>query len=86
MKMTIERWEVSPNKSKKYRVWIRDGGRLYTVDFGARGYQQYRDTTPLKAFSADDHNDFKRRERYYLRHKIDYPPYTPDWLSKRYLW
>lgn len=84
--MKIINWQVSPNKKKKYRVLIKDGERLYTVDFGARGYEQFHDSSPLKAFSDFNHNDPDRRDRYYKRHKIDYPPYTPDWLSKRFLW
>ncbi|KAL7679688.1 hypothetical protein Plhal304r1_c075g0162551 [Plasmopara halstedii] len=56
------------------------------VDFGARGYAQYRDQTPLKAFSHLDHNDEKRRHRYYLRHKVDFSSFSADFLSKRYLW
>ena len=82
----IERWEVSPLKAKKYRVWLRDGDRLFKVDFGAKGYQQYRDQTPLKAYAADDHNDLARRERYYQRHRKDYPMYSADYFSKKYLW
>jgi hypothetical protein len=84
--MRIERWQVSPLKHKKYRVWIRDGDRLFRVDFGDSRYQQFRDRTQLHAFSHLDHNDPKRRERYYKRHKIDYPPFTADYLAKRYLW
>lgn len=82
--MRIEKWEISPLSSKKYRVWILlDHGKLRKVDFGARGYAQYRDQTPLKAFSHLDHNDPERRRRYYLRHNVDYPPYSADYLSKK---
>ncbi|KAJ8528750.1 hypothetical protein ON010_g14578 [Phytophthora cinnamomi] len=78
---SIERWEVSPLSSKKYRVWIRlDTGKLKKVDFGAKGYAHNRDQTPLKAYSHLDHNDPERRKRYYLRHKVDYPPYSADFL------
>ncbi|KAL7694713.1 hypothetical protein Plhal304r1_c001g0003071 [Plasmopara halstedii] len=85
--MRIERWELSPLKSKKYRVWVRlDTGKLRKVDFGARGYAQYRDQTPLKAFSHLDHNDEERRHRYYLRHKVDYPEPSADFYAKKFLW
>jgi hypothetical protein len=80
--MKIERWQLSPLKHKKYRVWIRDDDRLFRVDFGDSRYQQFRDRSPLKAFSNLDHNDPKRRERYYKRHKIDYPPFTADYVAK----
>ncbi|KAL7692928.1 hypothetical protein Plhal304r1_c005g0020381 [Plasmopara halstedii] len=88
MKMIIFwRWELSPLKSKKYRVWVRlDTGKLRKVDFGARGYAQYRDQTPLKAFSHLDHNDEERRHRYYLRHKVDYPEPSADFYAKKFLW
>ncbi|KAL7692017.1 hypothetical protein Plhal304r1_c007g0026741 [Plasmopara halstedii] len=78
---------VKPSKSKKYRVWVRlDTGKLRKVDFGARGYAQYRDQTPLRAFSHLDHNDEERRHRYYLRHKVDYPEPSADFYAKKFLW
>lgn len=61
-----------------------DDGRI--VHFGALGYEQYRDSSPLKLYSSDDHLDTKRRDNYYSRHKKDYPPFSPDYLSKKYLW
>lgn len=82
----IVKFEISPLKSKKYRAWLKDGERVFKVDFGAKGYAQYRDQTPLKAYSSLDHNDLKRRERYYKRHSKDYPMYSADWFSKKYLW
>lgn len=81
--ISIERWMVSPVKTKKYRVILSNGKK---IDFGSSRHQQYRDSTPLKAFQHLDHNDKRRRELYYVRHKIDYPIYTADWLSKKYLW
>lgn len=74
---------ISPTKNKKYRV-ILNTGRI--VDFGDKRHAQYRDSTPLKAYSHLNHNDKERRDRYYARHKIDYPKYSADWLSKTYLW
>jgi uncharacterized radical SAM superfamily Fe-S cluster-containing enzyme len=68
---------------KKYTAILPDGRR---VSFGAVGYQQYRDTTPLKLYSALDHNDEARRARYYMRHPKNYPYPSPDWFSKHYLW
>lgn len=79
----IVKWMISPNSKKKYRVILSDGRK---VDFGAREYSQYKDTTPLKAYSHLDHLDKKRRERYYARHNKDYPKYSADWLSKTFLW
>jgi hypothetical protein len=74
---------ISPVKNKKYRVILSDGKK---IDFGDTRHFHYRDSTPLKAYSHLNHNDKKRRDLYYARHKIDYPIYTPDWLSKKYLW
>jgi hypothetical protein len=81
--MKIAQWQVSPRKDKKYRVILTDGSK---VDFGSRFHQQFKDATPLKAFSHLDHGDKKRRDLYFKRHNKDYPPYSPDWLSKKYLW
>ena len=81
--MRITEWMVSPLRDKKYRVILSNGRH---VDFGDKRYQQYKDSSPLKAYSHLDHGDKKRRERYYQRHSKSYPPYSADWLSKKYLW
>lgn len=78
----------STRRDKKYDALLSDG-RI--VPFGGiqrngEPYAQFKDRTPLKLYSAYDHNDPKRRERYYKRHKVDYPPYSADWLAKRFLW
>ena len=77
------KFEKSKVKGKKYTAILPDGKK---VSFGALGYQQYKDTTPLKLYSNLDHNDKERRDRYYARHPKDYPKYSPDWFSKKYLW
>lgn len=79
----IAQWSVSPVATKKYRVLLNTGKH---VDFGDRRYQQYKDQTPLKAYAHLDHKDTERKKRYYARHNKDYPPYSADWLSKKYLW
>ena len=70
------------------------------IHFGANGYQQYRDSTPLKLYKKYDHGDIKRMRRYYSRHsgtdkrlkaiKIEKQSsgytYTPKILSHLYLW
>lgn len=76
-------WSVSPVYTKKYRVLLSDGRK---VDFGDSRYQHYKDRTPLKAWSHLDHLDENRRERYYMRHHKDYPVWSADWFSKRFLW
>lgn len=77
------KFEKSKAKGKKYTAILPDGKR---VNFGAEGYAQYKDRTPLKLYSHLDHNDSERRKRYYDRHNKDYPKYSPDWFSKKYLW
>ena len=72
---------------KKYKVQIFEKGKkLKTVQFGAKGYSQYRDSTPLKLYYKLDHNDTKRKANYFKRHKINYPKYSSDYFSKKYLW
>ena len=60
--------------------------KIKTIQFGSKKYQQFKDTTPLKLYSNLDHNDNKRKKNYFSRHKINYPKYSPDWFSKKYLW
>jgi hypothetical protein len=70
---------------------VFDDGRI--VSFGGikrngEPYQQYRYSTPWKAYKSYDHNDKKRRERFYKRHGPidDDNKYTPKWFSMEYLW
>jgi len=72
---------------KKYKavVYLR-GKKVKTVSFGDKRYAQYKDKTPLKLYSKKNHLDKKRRARYYARHKKNYPRYSADWFSKKYLW
>lgn len=88
--MTTFNFRLSKRKDKKYDAVFADGR---VVSFGGlRGdgkpYAQYKDRTPLKAYSAYDHNDKKRRNAYYARHGIinNDKPYTADWFSKTFLW
>ena len=81
--MYIKQWMPSPLKNKKYRVILSNDKH---VDFGSKMYQQYRDSSPLRLYSSMDHRDKTRRAHYYSRHNIDYPEFSADWLSKRFLW
>lgn len=74
-------------KTKKYKVvMFNNDKKIKTIQFGSKKYQQFKDTTPLKLYSNLDHNDNKRKKNYFSRHKINYPKYSPDWFSKKYLW
>ena len=79
-KIIIEKSKV---KNKKYAAILPNGKR---VNFGDKRYQQYEDKTNLKLYSNLDHHDKQRKKRYYERHDKYYPKYSPDWLSKTYLW
>lgn len=73
--------------NKKYKVEIYEKGiKIKTVQFGAKGYNQYKDKTPLKLYSKLDTLDKERKRLYYIRHKKTYPKYSADWFSKKYLW
>ena len=76
-------FEKSKVKNKKYAAILPNGKR---VNFGDKRYQQYEDRTPLKLYSKLDHHDKERRKRYYERHNKDYPKYSADYLSRKYLW
>jgi len=72
---------------KKYKAQVYLRGKLVkTTQFGDKRYAQFRDKTPLKLYSKKNHLDKKRKARYYARHKKNYPRYSADWFSKKYLW
>ena len=71
---------------KKYKVVLTENGRKRTVQFGDRRYGQFKDKTPLKLYSKKDTLDSKRKTAYYKRHPKNYPKYSADWFSKKYLW
>lgn len=88
--MAAFKFQVSQRKGKKYDAVFADGR---VVSFGGlRGdgkpYAQYKDRTSLKAYTAYDHLDKKRRSAYYARHGLinNDKPYTADWFSKTFLW
>lgn len=74
---------ISKRKNKKYDVYKND---KYLVSFGDKNYQQFRDKTPLKAYSYLDHNDKLRKKRYYQRHGKDAIFESAKWFSHKYLW
>lgn len=77
------KFTISRRKGKKYDVFKND---KYLVSFGAKDYQQYKDKTPLKAYSYLDHNDKERRKRYYSRHGKEAKFESAKWFSHKYLW
>jgi hypothetical protein len=74
---------VSKRKNKKYDVY-KNG--KYLVSFGSKGNQQFKDKTPLKAYSHLDHLDKDRKERYYKRFGKEAVFESAKWFSHRFLW
>jgi len=66
----IVKIEKSNAKGKKYKATVKDSstGKTRTIQFGATGYGQFKDTTPVKAYSGNNHGDPKRRKAYFSRH------------------
>jgi len=58
----------STAKGKKYTAIVTDGSKQRKIHFGATGYEQFRDSTPVRAFSGSNHGDTKRRDAYFSRH------------------
>ena len=57
--------------NKKYKVVINfKDGRRKTVQFGAKGYEHFKDSTPLKLYSNKNHGDSQRRKSYRARHAL----------------
>ena len=53
------------NKAKKYTAHTSLGRN---ISFGARGYPQFRDSTPSALYRHKDHRDRARRRSYFMRH------------------
>lgn len=86
------KFKIPKTGYKKYTAVFPDGEE---VSFGDIRYQQYRDTTPLRAYSHMDHLDPQRRKSYLARHKkikdksgkFAYKnPRSASALSIKYLW
>lgn len=76
--MKLIKLEPSNLKTKKYKAILEDNGKQYTVQFGAKGYEDF--TT---------HKDESRKQRYITRHQANEDwtdPLTPGFWSKHLLW
>jgi hypothetical protein len=77
----------SVRKGKKYDILTKRGdGYWYLLSFGALGYPQYKDSTPLKLYKHLDHNNEERRKRYYQRHGRESSRLSSKYWSNKYLW
>jgi hypothetical protein len=80
--------QVSTRKGKKYDIYTKnkEGKYDYLLSFGSALHQQYKDQTPLQAFSHLNHYDLKRRSAYYKRHGITSDKTSAKYFSNKYLW
>lgn len=69
MNEKIIKIEKSKVKGKKYTAKVKNKktGKTRKINFGALGYQQFKDRTSLKSYKKLNHSDKKRQERYYAR-------------------
>ena len=76
-------FKISTRKNKKYMVF--KNGKLL-CHFGDNRYQQYKDSTPLKAYKHLNHLDKKRKKNYYARHGKTAKFESAKYFSHKYLW
>ena len=103
MREKIIKIEKSKTQGKKYTAKVKNikTGKTRKINFGALGYQQFKDRTPLKLYKNLDHSNKHRQERYYSRFSrgiknrkkaIEFEErksrgyYNPKILSHIYLW
>lgn len=69
MKEKIIKIEKAKTKGKKYTATVqnRKTKKNRKISFGAIGYEQFKDRTPLKLYKKFNHSNKKRQERYYAR-------------------
>ena len=79
-------FKKSPIKGKKYQVEFTYRGRNYKRHFGATGYEQYKDSTPLRLYAKWDHGNYARRKKYYERHGEEKSPLSARYWANKYLW
>jgi hypothetical protein len=71
---------------KKYNAILEENKKEKKVAFGDQRYEQYKDSTGLNLYSNLNHLDENRKNLYYRRHNKNYPKYSADYFSKKYLW
>ena len=102
MKEKIIKFIEPTVKGKKYTAIIKNlkTKQQRKISFGAMGYEQYKDSTPLRYYSKNNHYTLKRRKNYFMRHsgvphKIEAIRkeiqksrgyYNAKILSHKYLW
>lgn len=102
MKERIVQFIKPTVKGKKYTAIIEnlETKKRHKISFGAIGYEQFKDSTPLKLYANKNHGDPKRRRNYFNRHsgiptkdaavkkelKKSHGHYNAKILSHIYLW
>ena len=101
MKERLLKIAISNKKNKKYDAYIKStSGKIRVESFGDVRYQNYKDQTPIRAYSSLEHHDKERRKRYLKRHtncefkykaleealKESGGKIKPRYLSIKYLW
>lgn len=100
MQETLVEVQKSKAKHKKYVAIVKNKstGKTRRVNFGDNRYQQFKDSTKIKAYSGQNHGDKKRRDSYFSRHSGTKSKaeaikkekakgkYTAKLLSHKYLW
>ena len=91
----------SNKKDKKYMATVKGAsGSERTIHFGAKDYEQYKDSTNLGLYRTKNHGDSKRRSNYFKRHsgtsrksaairkefRKSHGKYNAKILSHKYLW
>lgn len=78
-------FKPSTRKYKKYDAFRKIDGRWQKVaSFGDTRYEQFRDK--IGHYKFKDHQDLKRKQKYYSRHGKNASFETPKWFSHKYLW
>ena len=69
MKERIIKFMRGPGE-KKYtaRIMHKKTRKIRHIHFGAKGYEQFKDSTPLGLYSSKNHGTKKRRDNYFSRH------------------
>ena len=76
----------SKAKNKKYSVYVMKDGKKRIIHFGDKRYPQFKDK--IGVYKHLDHNDKKRREKYYKRHgeRNIKDKSRPKYWSHKILW
>ena len=83
--------EESTRKDKKYMAHLKNdpSKKIHFGQIKPNGtpYEQYKDQTPLQLYSKYNHNDTKRKDLYFKRHRNDIKRgFNAAWLSFKFLW